>query len=268
MNKHKHLIKGSYIPALGNQLVLYTNGICPFSHRIHLILNAKRIPYQTIYIDIFSKPSWFTQKSPLNLVPVLEVHDKTGSIIDSVLIAEYLDDKYPDKKLLPTDPYRKVRDKILILRFNAVLYAVEKIFNPFHNISSSINDPKIIDKVAQELFDGLEIFENELKKRKSKFFSGSSPGMVDYMIWPWIERIYVLPRIDRKFDLDRKRFDKIVEWCDSMFIDPIVKSCALTPDYYHEMFKLIKLNKFSSSIEFVDIAAAKRDKSKDELFDM
>ena len=43
---------------------------------------------------------------------------------------------------------------------------------------------------------GLLVFENELKRRGSTFFGGSSlPGYLDYMIWPWMERINIFPKI-------------------------------------------------------------------------
>lgn len=34
----------------------------------------------------------------------------------------------------------------------------------------------------------LSVFENELSRRGTTFFGGDQPAMLDYMIWPWIER--------------------------------------------------------------------------------
>jgi hypothetical protein len=43
--------------------------------------------------------------------------------------------------------------------------------------------------VPQSL-EGLDWWEEELARRKTTFFGGSeSPGMLDYCIWPWFERI-------------------------------------------------------------------------------
>lgn len=189
--------------------MLYSNGICAYSQRAHLVLNAKKIPYQTIYVDVFKKPDWFTQKSPLGRVPVLELPDKTGPIIDSLIVVEYLDDKYPENKLYPSDPYRRARDKVLILRFNAVLDTVARIMYPNVRRQTSC-EKENVREVAEELFTGVDIFERELRKRKSSFFGGNKPGMVDYVIWPWFERMMFFPMIDAGFNLDRKRFEKIV----------------------------------------------------------
>ena len=41
-----------------------------------------------------------------------------------------------------------------------------------------------------ESLKNLNIFELELSKRgKDGFFSENYPGYLDYMIWPWFERI-------------------------------------------------------------------------------
>lgn len=194
------------MPQLGNKLVFYSNGICPYSHRVHLILNAKKISYQVIYVDIFKKPDWFAQKSPLGRVPVLELPDKTGPIIDSLIIADFLDEKYPDNKLYPSDVYRKARDKVLIFRFNGVLDTISKIMFP----TGHERKVESAEEIAEELFKDLDIFENELRKRKSKYFRGEKPGAVDYLVWPWFERMGFFPMINVKYDLDKERFENLV----------------------------------------------------------
>ena len=45
----------------------------------------------------------------------------------------------------------------------------------------------------QEKFKNVFVFlETELQKRGTLFFNGQNlPGMLDYMIWPWMERLEV-----------------------------------------------------------------------------
>ena len=40
-----------------------------------------------------------------------------------------------------------------------------------------------------ESMDNVEAFERELSSRGSAYFGGDQPGWLDYMIWPWFERI-------------------------------------------------------------------------------
>ena len=44
-------------------------------------------------------------------------------------------------------------------------------------------------KYWNESMDNIEAFERELSSRGAAFFGGDQPGWLDYMVWPWFERI-------------------------------------------------------------------------------
>ena len=45
----------------------------------------------------------------------------------------------------------------------------------------------------------------------TNYFGGDKPGMLDYMIWPWVERLYLLRCVsERKFDEKRSLFPNFV----------------------------------------------------------
>ena len=47
----------------------------------------------------------------------------------------------------------------------------------------------------------MNYLESDLKRRQSKFFHGNDlPGMLDYMIWPWMERLEVPSAIHADLD--------------------------------------------------------------------
>lgn len=195
------------MPEIKNQLVLYTSVICPFAQRAHLVLNAKKIPYQTVYLDLFSKAEWYVQRNPTGKVPALEIPGETDPIIESLLVADYLDEKYPNNPLYPKDAYLKVKDRVLVDRFTKVADIVAKIMYPMLRNHKRIEN---VDEVADELFRALDVYETELKKRGSQYFGGDKPGMLDYMIWPYHERMMFLPKIDSRYSLDNDRFKSIV----------------------------------------------------------
>lgn len=103
---------------------------CPYAHRAHLVLDAKNIPYHSIYINLTEKPEWLTEYSPLGKVPALQLVKEEGqpTLIESLVIAEYLDEQYPENPLFPKDPLKKAQDKILIQRFEPVIQAMYKVF--------------------------------------------------------------------------------------------------------------------------------------------
>ena len=63
-------------------------------------------------INLKNKPEWYLDKCPLGKIPALFVD---GVILyESLIIAEYLDEKYPQRPLFPRDPLQKAQDRIII----------------------------------------------------------------------------------------------------------------------------------------------------------
>lgn len=113
------------------KLRLYSMRFCPYAQRAHLVLEAKKIPYHTAFINLKQKPEWLTQKSPLGKVPALEIPSAKGDpLIESLVIADYLDDQYPQNPLSAKDPLQRARDRILVERFNAVIGPYYKLVFP------------------------------------------------------------------------------------------------------------------------------------------
>lgn len=104
---------------------------CPYAQRAHLVLEAKNIPYHTTYINLSEKPEWLTQKSPLGKVPALEIPSSKGDpLIESLIIADYLDDQYPQNPLNSKDPLQRARDRILVERFGGFTSAFYRLVYP------------------------------------------------------------------------------------------------------------------------------------------
>ena len=50
----------------------------------------------------------------------------------------------------------------------------------------------------------LDPLEQELVDRKTRFFGGDNlPGYLDYMIWPWMERIKIFPSVFQVYCLNQ-----------------------------------------------------------------
>jgi glutathione S-transferase len=75
---------------------------CPFGQKVRIILAEKGLSYELIQIDLTQgeqrKPE-FLRLNPFGRVPVLIDEDVT--VYDSTIIAEYLEDEYPEPPLLP-----------------------------------------------------------------------------------------------------------------------------------------------------------------------
>jgi glutathione S-transferase len=75
---------------------------CPFGQKVRIVLAEKGLSYELVQIDLAQgeqrRPD-FRRLNPLGRVPVLL--DDEVTVYDSTIIAEYLEDEYPEPPLLP-----------------------------------------------------------------------------------------------------------------------------------------------------------------------
>ncbi|XP_072477637.1 glutathione S-transferase omega-1-like [Notamacropus eugenii] len=200
---------------------VYSMRFCPFARRTLLVLKAKGIKHEIININLLNKPEWFFKKNPLGLVPVLETSQ--GQLIyESVITCEYLDEVYPGK-LFPEDPYEKAFQKIILESFSKVpslcsgsLIAVRK--------GEDNSDWKA------KLHAAFSSLEEVLTRRKTTFFGGNTISMIDYLIWPWFDRLGSYGIADC---IDHT--SKLKLWVAAMKKDPAV-SAFLTDEKTYQNF--------------------------------
>jgi glutathione S-transferase len=81
---------------------LYDFEPCPFGQKVRIVLAEKSLSYELIQVDLTQgeqrRPE-FRRLNPFGRVPVLVDEDTT--VYDSTIIAEYLEDEYPEPPLLP-----------------------------------------------------------------------------------------------------------------------------------------------------------------------
>lgn len=143
--------------------------------------------------------------NPKGQTPTLHLVNEPNQpfLTESMIIIEYLDEKYPQFKLYPTDPLEKAQIKLWIQRFGPFDSA-------FHNLVYTKHEDEVNEKLLNTVYTELGKFENELKRRETNYFGGATPGALDYAIWPSFERMGVLKTIvGEKYNFD-ERFPKLV----------------------------------------------------------
>ncbi|XP_022985936.1 uncharacterized protein LOC111483829 isoform X1 [Cucurbita maxima] len=85
-------------------------GDCPFSQRVLLTLEEKKVPYKLHLINLSDKPIWFLEVSPEGKVPVVKFDDKW--VPDSDVIVGILEEKYPEPSLVTPPEFSSVGSKI------------------------------------------------------------------------------------------------------------------------------------------------------------
>ncbi len=82
--------------------ILYYHQQSNFSRKIRILLTEKNLDCELQEINLKNKPPEFLKISPIGKVPVFVEQD--GTVIwDSTLIAEYLDETYPQPRFYPSN---------------------------------------------------------------------------------------------------------------------------------------------------------------------
>ncbi|KAM8852555.1 glutathione S-transferase omega-1-like [Synchiropus picturatus] len=198
---------------------VYSMRFCPYAERTRLVLKAKGINHEVVNINLSDKPDWFLKKNPQGKVPVLETCN--GDIIcESAVTCEFLDEQYEGKKLLPSCPLGKAKQKMLLERYS-------EIVTLFYKTAMGRKKGDDISEMKEQVRNKLKELE---EVKKTDFFAGDTIGMIDYLIWPWLER-------EKAFELTPYLEDtpRLRKWIECMKKDPAVKE-VMHPDGYLEGF--------------------------------
>jgi glutathione S-transferase len=142
---------------------LYDFKSSPNCQRVRVVLAEKNLPYETIPIDLRAqaqKTPDYLKLNPYGKVPVLTDDDTV--LYESCIINEYLDEKYPTPPLMPADPAKKAKARILID------YGLTHLDGPYQKLRmETMKDEKeqskeVIAAAQGELRRLLQRLENEI----------------------------------------------------------------------------------------------------------
>ena len=158
-------------------MTLYSEDLCPYSHRVRIVLAEKAMEYQIISVDPANKPEDLADLNPYNQVPTLA--DRDLVVYEANVINEYLDERFPHPPLMPGDPVARAKARLLMLSFNRDWFA------------PLFNSTQVTAKTRQLVRDSLTaiapLFIN------NRFIMGEEFSLVDCAIAPLLWR---LPNLD------------------------------------------------------------------------
>ncbi len=85
--------------------------VSPYVRKVLAVCTLKGVPYRVDPIVPFFGNEEFSRLSPLRRVPVFI--DDQVTLCDSTVICEYLDERYPSPRLMPSDPAQRARARWL-----------------------------------------------------------------------------------------------------------------------------------------------------------
>lgn len=99
-------------------MIAYHIPVCPFCQRLEILLTLKgcREKVEFRVIDVTQpRPDWLLQKTrSATALPVLETEDG-GILRESLVILQYLEDRFPDPPVAQRDPYRRAVEGMLVV---------------------------------------------------------------------------------------------------------------------------------------------------------
>jgi glutathione S-transferase len=161
----------------------------PWAWRVQLALEEKGLPYEA-KLHSFSagdlkKPEYLAI-NPHGKVPVLE--DGNAALYESQAIVEYLEEKYPQRPLLPSDPAARAQTRIEELEctvyMNDAFRGLAQIafFTP-----EDKRDPKTMADRRSDVRAELARLEARGAARGGDFLMGSSLSRADTTWTPFVE---------------------------------------------------------------------------------
>ncbi len=222
------------------------------SQRVRFVLNAKKLPFDEVKLNLLEgdqlKPDYL-KLNPNGVVPTLD-HD--GAIVtDSTVITEYLDEVVPQNSFTPENPVTRARMRALmhfmdempaasvrvptfnlafLPKFQAmsredfVAMAVSKpLRKEFMLAMGQTGFPKAeMDAALARLRRSYERMDREIELSGGPWLLGKDISLADVAAMPALVRMYDLNYADWQ-DLPR-----VVTWFDNIRAHP-----SFVPTYYH-----------------------------------
>ena len=133
---------------------LYSSQSCPYAHRTRIVLSEKGIPYDLIEVNLKSKPEDLLRQNPYGKLPVLI--DGDGIIYESAIVNEYLEEKFPETRLMPRDHLLRAKARVWIDFMNTRV----------HPAAADFTRNREPDKAQERMKQHLTTLNEEMAGRK------------------------------------------------------------------------------------------------------
>ncbi|MFD1197100.1 glutathione S-transferase family protein [Brucella gallinifaecis] len=157
---------------------LYSRPLSPYSAFVRGVLYLKELPFKPINMP-YPFPADFGNVTPLKRVPVL-ITGSGETLFEAAVIAEYLEDHYPETPVLPGTP--RERALIRLLARVTELDVLGPAMKLFILLSQPEKDEASINRLFTKLHTGLSVVESRLTN--DDFALTNAPTLADAWLLP------------------------------------------------------------------------------------
>jgi stringent starvation protein A len=184
-------------------LVLYDAARCPYCARVRIVLAEKGVEVDVVEIDLSDRPAWLYEKNATGRVPVVE--EEGRPLPESVVIMEFLEERFPEPPLLPADLAERAAVRLLVFRD-------KELTDPYYAFRRGE------DGAGERLDAALGQIDALLGDRP--FLGGAEYGLADIAYVPWLLRARDMLGVE----LDG--FPSLVDWLTRLEQRPAIAAEA------------------------------------------
>lgn len=160
-------------------LLLYYHPHSPYSRKVRIVLEEKKLPYEIKIVSLESgenKQPEFLKQNLLGQVPVLV--DKELTLAESGAIVEYIEEQYPIMPLLPSNVRERARVRMIDRAFDTHLGRnLGILFKQYYLIKPGERNESLVAEAFRNVQQHLAICNGWLEGRD--FFGGSMFTVAD-----------------------------------------------------------------------------------------
>ncbi|MGD9942267.1 MAG: glutathione S-transferase family protein [Burkholderiaceae bacterium] len=221
-------------------LRLYHAPLSPCAQKVRLVLQEKRLEFDGRLLNLAEKENYrpeYLKLNPKGLVPTLV--DGDSVVVESTVIGEYLDDRFPERPLKPVDPYGRARMRLFTKLVDekwhpaAGALAWPVLVRPAW-LSKTADEQqallgKLLDPVrrarqerllkdgvqAPEVFESMKVILGCLKEVQAAltqrpWLAGTDYSLADAAVFPYVGMLSSFGMDD----LHREHFPAVEDWLD------------------------------------------------------
>ncbi len=157
------------------------------SHRVRIALGLKGLEYEYVVVNILQKDQFadaYRVMNPMSQVPTLEVTEDDGkvhTITQSLPIMEFLEERFPEQPILPSDAYLRARARGLAEIVNSGIQPLQNLSTTKRLVQSGVDDKAWVKAFIAEGMTALAYATAEVS---GLFSVGDSPTIADCCLVP------------------------------------------------------------------------------------